>query len=450
MIILGVLAAYFRIVAVQETRVLVPIRGDALDYYQSAYNLTHHGVYSRSLDHIGDRAIEVVPDAYRFPGLPLIISAFMMWPQHEQILNRVLSVNLPPDTATLVCVLLVNVALGIATVILSFLTAWMILPLPIAIAVGLLTACSPHLISMTTYMLTETPAAFFAILPLAIAAVKLSENAKIQNSRYLFVALGACVGCLSLFRPVFLAFSPLISIAFLRRPDKWRALIFSSLGAALIVAPWFIRNLLDVPTGGSSQAATVILEGSYRGYFFSGDPSTFPFGGSSHDPSFHVLQKSLVSTLEAVVQKITLDPFGMMKWYFIEKPIYLFQWGDIDGIGDIFVYPLVRTPFNDRIAFETVHLIFERSHIVILTLAFLGCIAPWIPAVTKIISSKTQTVLRMASLMLIFLYFIHLPFFSTARHAVPLYPTIFLLAVSAVYIAWEIARLNPFSVFGRT
>src|SRR5215831_7417054 len=87
-IILGVLAAYFRVVAVQETRVDNPIRADARDYYLSAYNLTHHSVYSHSPD-------EIVPDAYRSPGLPLIISAFMsLWPHHEQILNRVLSTNL--------------------------------------------------------------------------------------------------------------------------------------------------------------------------------------------------------------------------------------------------------------------------------------------------------------------------------------------------------------------
>src|SRR5215468_10848972 len=148
-LVLVVLAAYFRIVAVQETRPYGQILADAGQYYQSAYNLTHHGIYSRSVDHIGDRAAELVPDAYRFPGLPLIISGFMMWPQHEQILNHVLSANLPPGMATVIGVLLVNVALGLATVILSFLAASMILPLPAAIAAGLLTACSPHLISMT-------------------------------------------------------------------------------------------------------------------------------------------------------------------------------------------------------------------------------------------------------------------------------------------------------------
>ncbi len=439
-IILGVLAAYFRIVAVQETRVDNPIRADARDYYLSAYNLTHHGVYSHAPDQFGSRPTEIVPDAYRFPGLPLIISAFMsLWPQHEQILNRVLSANLAPGIATVICVLLVNVALGIATVILSFLAASMILPLPAAIAAGLLTACSPHLISMTTYVLTETPAAFFASLPLAIVAVKLSEDSKIQNSGQLFIAIGACVGCLSLFRPVFLAFTPLTAIAFLCRPDKWRALIFSCGGAALIVAPWFIRNLLNVPAGGPSLVADTMLRGSYRGYTFAANPSTFP-DGWLYDPSVDFTRRSLVSTLEAVGNKITLDPLGMMKWYFVEKPVYLFQWSNIDGIGDVFVYPIVRTPFSDRIAFKAVHLIFEWSHVVILTLAFLGCIAPWTPAVRKIISSKAKTVLRLASLMLIFLYFIHLPFFVAGRYAVPLYPVIFLLAVSAIYITWKIGQ----------
>src|SRR5262249_1023632 len=301
------------------------------------------------------------------------------------------------------------------------------------------TASSPHLISMTTYMLAETPAAFFASLLLAIVAVNLSEDSKIQNSGWLFIAIGVCVGCLSLFRPVFLAFTPLTAIAFLRRPDKWRALIFSCGGAALIVAPWFIRNLLNVPAGGPSLVADTILRGSYRGYIFAANPATFP-DGWLYDPSFDFTRRSLVSTLEAVGNKITLDPFGMMKWYFIEKPVYLFQWSNIDGIGDVFVYPVVRTPFSDRIAFKGVHLIFEWSHVVILTLAFLGCIAPWIPAVRKLISSKAQTVLRLASLMLIFLYFVHLPFFVAGRYAVPLNPVIFVLAVSTIYIAWKIGQ----------
>jgi hypothetical protein len=234
----------------------------------------------------------------------------------------------------------------------------------------------------------------------------------------------------------------LIAIPFLRQPDKWRALIFSCVGCTLIVAPWFIRNLLDVPAGSVSLAATVILEGSYRGFTFSGDPSTFPIWESSHDLSFDLLRRSLVDTFEPVVHKIAVDPLGMMNWYFIEKPVYLFQWNDIDGIGDVFVYPVLRTPFADRIAFRTVHLIFERSHVVILSLAFLGCIALWVPTVTQIISSKTRILLRMASIMLMFLYFIHLPLVVTARFAVPLYPTIFLLAASAVYIAWEIGPLR--------
>ena len=297
--ILVLVGGYFRIVAIQETRIDRPIRADAQDYYLSAYNLARNGIYSRSLGNLVNPPREVIPDSYRPPGLPLIIALFMdLWPRHDQIMWRVQ---------------LVNVALGVVVVLAIFLCAALVLPFPAAVAVGLLTAGSPHLISMTVYILTETPAAFFIALLLALTAIRIPENHRAKS--LFFFALGITVGCLSLFRPVYVAFAPAVALIFPGRQNKVQAAILGCMGAALIVAPWFIRNFLDVPAGSSPSVVTAaILEGAYRGYVFNGIPSTFPYG-ARHDPLFPLLEKDFIGTLEFVSNKIALDPLGMMKWY---------------------------------------------------------------------------------------------------------------------------------------
>jgi hypothetical protein len=135
------------------------------------------------------------------------------WPQHERILRGVQ---------------VVNIALGIATVAAIFLCTALVLPLWGAVTVGLLTACSPHLVSMTVYMLTETPAAFLVALLMALTAIGTLGGRRVGA---LFLAvLGIIVGSLSLFRPVFLALHVAVSAG-----QRYRTLYGADLAGDLSV-----------------------------------------------------------------------------------------------------------------------------------------------------------------------------------------------------------------------
>src|SRR5262249_15336898 len=102
MVILLLVGGYFRVTAVQQTEGVSPIRADALEYYMSAHNLVQYGIYSRSTVALDDPKAIPQPDAYRWPGMPLMIAPFMsLWPDHARILSRVQ---------------LVNIALGLITV----------------------------------------------------------------------------------------------------------------------------------------------------------------------------------------------------------------------------------------------------------------------------------------------------------------------------------------------
>jgi hypothetical protein len=62
--LLAILAAYFRIVAVVDA----PIRSDAAEYYMSAYDLVHNGVYSRSLGELATPPVAVNPTPIGYRG----------------------------------------------------------------------------------------------------------------------------------------------------------------------------------------------------------------------------------------------------------------------------------------------------------------------------------------------------------------------------------------------
>ncbi len=422
--VLLLVGGWFRLIAVDTTVIDTPLRADALDYYVSAHNLVHHGVYSRSQVTLIDPSAKPVPDAYRAPGMALLIAPFMhLSPQHMKIVGRVQ---------------LVNVAAGLVATVAIFLAAAAVLPLPAAVAVGLLTACSPQLISLSTYVLSETPAACLVAALLALAAV--APPADRRTRAGLFLALGAIVGFLSLFRPAFLAFAPLIGLAYAGRGRAREAAILASLGAALVIAPWVVRNLVSVPAGeGPSLLANTMLEGAYRGYVFAGDPATFPYGAHA-DPRYRTLVVSPERVLREVVQRLAASPASQLTWYIVQKPVFLLQWSNVDGMGDVFVYPVTASPFLTNPLFVVVRAAYRFGHELLLLLGMIGAVAAWRATMTQALGPQAQTVLRMASLLLAFVYLVHLPFFVAARYLAPVWPAIYLLAAFAVVVAGRMLR----------
>ena len=146
-----VVGFYLRSESLWQTVVVLPaIRADAGDYFMYAYNLYHHGIYSR--DHRGlseaTKISSILPDAVRSPGYPLFLTLFM----GDQ-----------PISGILAHVLLIQVLISTLTVALAYLMYRRFLNLPWAASAALLTALSPHLIVVNIYLLTETLFCFFLV-----------------------------------------------------------------------------------------------------------------------------------------------------------------------------------------------------------------------------------------------------------------------------------------------
>ena len=156
-VILFALAMSLRLGAVNNTVIDDPIRADATDYYNYALNLKYHHTYSR--ENFSSDAPQ--PDALRAPGYPAFPVPFVEYPPTEFMLWRISLAQALLDSITVI------LALSIFRRIMA--EGW-------ALGAGFLTAISPHLISSTTYLLTETLFTFLMMLSLWLVVKMIRNN----------------------------------------------------------------------------------------------------------------------------------------------------------------------------------------------------------------------------------------------------------------------------------
>jgi len=417
-LLLAIVGGVLRGVAVEQTEIDHPIRADAAEYYLSAYNLTKNGVYTMSPARLRDQNAELKPDGFRWPGLPLLIAALMwQWPDHALILREMQWFNVAAGFAAIVFV-------GFASA--TALPAWA------AVAATALTTFSPHLISFTVYMLTETPTTLLVALMLALCAV--AQSCAPRRRWLAFLALGVTLGALALVRPLFAAFAPFLAIA-APAGERLRCLGLAALGLAAMLAPWLIRNALFVESGsGPSDLGMTMLYGAYPDYMLNGDPATFPYA-AMQDPAAVAAMSSLSDSLALIGKRIAADPFGSAYWYFVGKPQYLWQFSNIDGVGDVFIYPAVRTPFQDDGVFVATHDLAQALQWPIVILAALGALLAWLPRTAALLPDRGRFVLRAAILLPVFMTVATIPLNAPGRFAVPVYPALFIAAATTLAVA---------------
>jgi hypothetical protein len=128
----------------------------------------------------------------------------------------------------------------------------------------------------------------------------------------------------------------------------------------------------------------------------------------------------------------------MTAWYFLRKPVYLWQFVNIDGAGDVLVYPVRTSPFNSNPFFAFTHDVMRLMHWPIVGLGGIGSILVWLPGISALLPESRGLVLRTASLLLIFLTVATFLLNNPVRFAVPVLPALFLTAMvpPLVLVRW--------------
>lgn len=212
-----------------------------------------------------------------------------------------------------------------------------------ALGAALLTTCSPHLISMTTYVLSETLFTFLALLSLWLLL-----GAAKAGRRTLASMAGLAIAAAALTRPTlqyFIVSAAVLLVLYGRHGTRRRLVVSLVIGFMVLFMPWQLQNLLV--TGAASDSTLTINalhHGMYPDFRYQDRPKTtgFPYRFDPHNKEFST---GLSTVLKEIGRRFREEPARRLRWYLLGKPATLLSWDIIAGGSDAFAYPVRISPF---------------------------------------------------------------------------------------------------------
>lgn len=390
---------------------------DAGEYFRYGYNLRNHHTYSMAGSSSLNPRAPIPPDAVRTPGYPLLLSLFEKAPLDDWVLPHIL---------------LFQAFLSALTVVLVFCFSRIFLPAGWAVAASLLTAISPHLIAGNSYILTET---FFGFLLMLFALLVSLPTEK--RSIWLDGTAGLILGFASLVRPG-LQYFPVAMAPLFIEANKWkkgiRTLFPVILGFFIVFSPWIIRNIVVLGKASDSGLMINFLHhGMYPNFTFEGKPESYGYP-YRFDPRSKEIAASVGSVLKEIGRRFYEEPLRHLKWYLIGKPVALWSWNTVQGIGDVFIYRILDTPYVHNPLFILTHTLMYFLHWPLVCLGLMASVLVWVPGVSKRLARERLLAARVGSLVLLYFTAIHMIGAPFPRYSFPLLPVLFTMASLMMHI----------------
>lgn len=422
--LLFVMALAVRLAFLQANHSDIYVQRDAGEYLNYARNLAYFGVYSKAAPGIAAAA----PDAFRSPGYPLMLALVLRVSGEQQFLERVLTVQ--------------GVA-GALLAPLAYVFGVVFLPPPAALVAGVLTAFSPHLISVGGCILSET---LFALCLLAglcafYWAVRRAGRTLFPVSAVLFGG-AYLVNETVLLLPFVVAGAALWRVNRYQNPDDRRSLK-SGLRAfvlvfALFPCVWMFRSHVLLPphaARGSDRAIATLSHGAYPDFIYkSVFFMRFPYREDPQQPEFG---SSLENFARILWQRTQEEPWRYVSWYLLGKPRYLWRWGIIQGVGDAYIYPVSRRLEEISFPLGVMAVTMRSLHPWLVIIAALALPLLIFTTRTQARMSQARQTRSPQPVLIPLLYFtlLYMVFAPWPRYSVPLRPQLYLCA------AWSLTAL---------
>lgn len=397
------LGTYLRLSAVTNTEINTPIRADAQVYYFSAVNLNQKGIFSSAAPTLP----HVKPDAFVQPAFPFIIAPLIKFPP---TMDMIFQVNI------------LQAILGILTIILTFLFFLNFSEHSIALGAALLVAISPHLVVMTTYMLTETTFTFFLLLGFYLLMLAYTKEQPLFS-----IASGLALGLSALTRSTteYLGLFLLLSFTFESKHHFTKTILPALLTSLTIIMGWKLRNLFAINSlSDPTLFINAVHHGMYPGFMYHGNPASLaiPY---RFDPLSAWIDASAAHAIIAIVQNFAANPLQYSAWFFIGKPIFLLSWNMIDGIGDIFLYPVLSSPYFYNPVFQITRSIVFGLHGLLSIIAVFGLFFTLTIPKSSAANDKFMFAAKISALLVLYFFLIHIIGAPYPRYGIPLRPFIY-------------------------
>lgn len=415
---------FFRLGAVQNSKVDKPIRADAGQYTAYAYNVKLHGIYSHQISTIANPDTRPTPDAYRPPGYPMFLYLFTK--------SRSLGEFVDSITHT-------QAILSTLSIIFVYLIAAPLLGRIGALTATLLTALSPHLINMNIYLLTETLFTFVLLVIFTVASRRTETNSLIT-----WAIVGVLIGFAALIKPTLQYYAVFMAVFIalsgkIKKPGRAGIILFA--GFISVFSIWLIRNAV-VMDSLSDPTLTIrtLQSGMYPELMFENRPETVGMG-YKFDPDNEVIASSLNNVISAIIRHITEEPVKYLGWY-LSKPLFFFQWNIVNGMGDIFIYPTLSSPYFSEAIYKGEHQLMHTLHNTLIYLSLVGCLLAWIPGRISRLDEKQAFVARLISTVYIYFILVHTAGTPLPRYSIPIRPISYILAVLPIVITVSLLKVK--------
>ncbi len=406
--IIVIIGLQLRLQSVMYTEVDHPIRADAKDYIFYAYNIKYFGIYSRSHP---KSAQTPEPDAVRAPGYSLFVSLFL----DKNVSKK-----------SLYHLLIAQALLSTLVILLTYAVFSMLLGAKIALVVAFLTALSPHLVTVNVYLLSESLFGF-----LLISFLWLLSRLKSAPHPLMLLFIGAILAATSLTRPwvqyfIFLLI-PLL-LFFRSHIEKPRQVsVYIAVGFFALLSLWIIRNVVTLGMAtDSALMVNTLHHGMYPNFMYDHRPESFGFP-YHFDPRSTAISASLQSVLTEILRRFRESPLEHLQWYLLGKPVALLSWNIIQGMGDVFIYPVIRTPYAELIHFKISHEMMRFLHLPLVIFSVFGSLIAWLP--NRRLSESSVFLVRCISLLFGYFILLHMVVAPFPRYAIPMLPIIYGMAI---------------------
>jgi 4-amino-4-deoxy-L-arabinose transferase-like glycosyltransferase len=388
---------------------------DARQYLNYANNLVYHGIFSKS-----SSVKQLQPDSFRSPGYPLFVA---------------LTILVGGEQKYLPLLIYTQAALSALLVPLTFFSGIFFLPAAAAMVATIFVAFSPHLITITGCVLTETLTAF-----LLLTAMCCFQYAWPKKSISFFILSAFFFGCTYLTNETVL-FLPLLLVAIsvvLSGSGRIRTFfggISGKIAIFIIIFSffpfgWALRNQIQVTSDapkGMDRAIATLSHGTYPGFIYKNPRyKRFPYREDPLQPAFGSSFENFTQILWSRVKK---EPYRYAKWYIIEKPYYFWSWDIIQGVGDIYIYPVPISFFKVSGFGRMIRTVMKLLHPFCLLLVIVcgpGLYYKYRSQIKRDISHSSPVLPFTVCIYFTAIYMIFAPL---PRYSIPLRPELYLCAV---------------------
>jgi 4-amino-4-deoxy-L-arabinose transferase-like glycosyltransferase len=392
----------------------VPIRGDAYAYVQYAANIIEHGVFSKN-DNPMPR-----PDSYWAPGYP----GFLVF---CHVLGAIIGISFYP------LALFFQAVLSAITSALVFSTARLTMPRTGAVIVAALTILSPHLMTHSGYILSET---LFTFLLMAAVFCYLKALKK-QYSLWLVGVSGVLFGLAYLTNPIVLFVPVIFSLLYIifsfseKNAMRLRKFISVFLGLFFIfVLSWSVRDKVSVAKtqlSSSDRAFENLIIGSHSNFHdvWRANPRD-PL--NPYEVDYKKYKNDRVGFYSELASRIADDPKHYLHWYLIKKPLELWGWDILVGYGDVYVYNVNSSLYQKSSVALASLVVMKQLHFWLFLSAILG-----LYFALKEKNPLQKEIILNIYLCILCISGIYVVLHSDARYSVPLRPEMYLCSMYTIY-----------------